>query len=66
MSTHSPLFLFMLTVICLSGCTTGQVYNSLQHAQRDRCGHLPEPDRTQCLRNNSTDYETYKKQQQRQ
>jgi hypothetical protein len=45
----------------LAGCTTEQVYDSLQDAQRDRCQKMMEPDRSQCLRNNSTDYETYRK-----
>jgi hypothetical protein len=58
--------LFVFPVLCLSGCTTAQVYSSLQDAQRDRCERLAEPDRTQCLRSNSTDYETYKKQRERQ
>lgn len=58
-------FLFILPILSLPGCTTSQVYSSLQDAQRDRCDRMAEPDRTQCLRNNSTDYETYKKQQER-
>lgn len=46
----------------LSGCTAEQVYGSLQDAQRDRCDKMMEPDRSQCLRNNATDYETFKKE----
>jgi hypothetical protein len=45
----------------LAGCTTEMAYDILQDAQRDRCQKMMEPDRSQCLRNNSTDYETFKK-----
>jgi hypothetical protein len=54
--------LLLSSFAALSGCSTEQVYNSLQDAQRDRCGKMMEPDRSQCLRNNSTDYETFKKE----
>lgn len=56
--------ILMFPIMFLSGCTTAQWYDSLQDAQRDRCDRLMEPDRSQCLRNNSTDYQTYEKQRQ--
>ena len=46
----------------LAGCTTEMAYDILQDAQRDRCQKMMEPDRSQCLRNNSTDYDTYRKE----
>jgi hypothetical protein len=54
--------LFTSSLSVLSGCTTEQVYSSLQDAQRDRCEKMMEPDRSQCLRNNASDYETFKKE----
>jgi hypothetical protein len=65
MKKTATSLLFVLTFISLSGCSSAQLYNSLQDAQRDRCDRLADPDRAQCLRNNSTDYDTYKKQQER-
>jgi len=47
----------------LSGCSSAQMYDSLQDAQRDRCYQMMEPDRSQCLRNTTTDYESFKKSQ---
>jgi hypothetical protein len=52
--------LFSSSFAALSGCAE-LVYDSLQDAQRDRCEKMMEPDRSQCLRNNSTDYDTFKK-----
>lgn len=54
--------LFTSSFTGLTGCTAAQVYSSLQDAQRDRCQTMMEPDRSQCLRNNSSDYETFKKE----
>jgi hypothetical protein len=58
------LSLFLSTTISLTGCAE-MAYDSLQDAQLDRCKQRMEPDRSQCVRNNSTDYETYKKQREK-
>lgn len=53
-----------LLALCalMPACTTQQVYDSLQDYTRDNCQRLMEPDRSKCLQNNKTDYETYTKQ----
>ena len=52
-------------VVLLSGCTTEQLYSSVQDSARDSCNRMMEPDRSNCLRNNQTDYQTYKNSTQR-
>jgi hypothetical protein len=58
----------MLAIIMSSSLLTGcaeVAYDILQDNQRDSCNKMMEPGRSQCLRNNSTDYETYQKQREK-
>ncbi|MES2260231.1 MAG: hypothetical protein V4724_17055 [Pseudomonadota bacterium] len=48
--------------VLLSGCTTANMYDVMQDNVQDRCRKLLEPERSACLKNNQTDYQTYKKQ----
>lgn len=65
MHKTSLALLWTALFAALSGCTTADMYDTLQDVQRDRCQKLMGPDRDQCLRNNSTDYRTYEKQRRR-
>ena len=44
----------------LTGCTTEQIYSSLQDSAHDSCAKLSETDRAACLKNSSTSYDRYK------
>ncbi len=62
MKRNTLAILLASSFTVLAGCTTEMAYDILQDAQRDRCQKMMEPDRSQCLRNNATDYETYRKE----
>lgn len=46
----------------LAGCTTAQMYDSLQDEARDDCARRTQTDTAGCKRANSQDYEQYKKE----
>jgi protein involved in sex pheromone biosynthesis len=52
---------FLISLTMLSGCAE-VAYDILQDNQIDNCKKMMEPDRSQCMKNNSTDYNTYKKE----
>jgi hypothetical protein len=56
------ILFIVLAVFTLTGCTSEDIYDQIQLNQQNKCESLPYPQRDDCLRHVSTDYEDYERE----
>lgn len=55
-------FFILLAVFMTVGCSSKQLYDSMQYSQRNECGKLPESQYGECIENINKPYEEYAKE----
>ena len=62
---YKILVAIAIAAAALSGCTSAQLYDSLQDEARDDCARRTQTDTAGCKRASSQDYDHYKKERAR-
>lgn len=61
MNKIAYLFL-LLSVMFLQSCGSRQVYDALQHSQKQRCQNLPPSEYSECMERASQSYDNYRRE----